>query len=575
MFNKELLNSNIFQCIKDIFKLVRRCGKVWKQETDEGVGFETCVTCLAYQPSPAAWEIDFCKHIISPICYGLAYHSSHETRIAVTASEDRTRLIEFYVFLYRINSAILLSCERETMNQHLRTSIVIGAALFLLLFAPTASVDAAMSYGSGIYTNLCGTATSATANTCNKGCNTSTGACSASYVVKWTCDGKTTDCRSNETSFASSQSLGSPGCGKTVQIDVFNKNCRAGGGWTCSDADLQDYIVWYSGDCGGQIPACDSNAVSMAVNPQPAPLGSNVSFSVSGSQGSTWIADSWSGGVSCTGPFWGTKSCNAIASGTYTWTHNWKNCSVSTDNCGGVCTKQINYQIQSGPTPTPTATCDGFSVVSGNNALVPATVVLRARATNATRYRFYFGDGKQEESTSNEITHRYENSGTFTARVDIKDPQDNWRTSSSCEATLTVKSLPIESQKSDCSDLFILEGDNKEAPSTVKASVTGYDNKGNIKKYQVNFGNGIIQESESSTFSYTYANPGTYTISGYIRDSRDNWKGGAGSCQKTISIKTKAIVSQPKTGPSTIFTVIGLGAGLAALCLNLLRRRLS
>lgn len=387
---------------------------------------------------------------------------------------------------------------------------LLSLGILLLFFATknmTSLVSAGIGYGNGQYTNLCGTGTTATADTCNKGCTTSGGYCfsSQTHVVKYTCSGRTTECRSNESEFSTSHSLSGTPCGTTVQIDVFKKKCRENGAWTCGDADLLDYIVWYSGDC----PA--SNPTSTPTH-TPTP----------------------------------TRS----------------------------------------PTPTPTnvlgtsheASCDSLDVIEGNNVNVPANVLLRARASDnlgsVRTYRFFFGDGKQEDSGSPEIRHTYESSGTFRARVDIQDSQGIWRTSGKCETSVTVKSLPIESHKSDCSDVHIIEGNNVRPPTTVKFVVTGFDNKGSIKRYKMDFGNGITAESDSPNFEQRYDTAGTYTVKGYVLDSNDTWKGGSKSCKRSVYVNTETLNSQPKTGTPTVFSLLGISSGALGFAILKIRKAL-
>ncbi|MDO8638751.1 MAG: hypothetical protein Q7R43_04185 [Candidatus Daviesbacteria bacterium] len=125
------------------------------------------------------------------------------------------------------------------------TATFLGAIIISLsMFVP--QVLANLPYNGGFYTNLNGSGTSASSHTRN-GCDENTGNCSGTAVYRFQCDGNTTDCRSNESGPTSSQSLGNPGCGKTVQLDVFDHNCRANGGWDCGIP--QDYMTWYSGDC--------------------------------------------------------------------------------------------------------------------------------------------------------------------------------------------------------------------------------------------------------------------------------------------------------------------------------------
>lgn len=112
------------------------------------------------------------------------------------------------------------------------------------------------------------------------------------------------------------------------------------------------------------VPTCNPSNVIMQIDPNPSSVGSQISFTVSGSEGDTYIEDSWTaiGGVDCTGTLWGTKTCSALREGNYAWEHRWKKCSGSTTNCSILCTKVLGFTINgqqaptSTPTPTPTIT---------------------------------------------------------------------------------------------------------------------------------------------------------------------------------------------------------------------------
>lgn len=355
---------------------------------------------------------------------------------------------------------------------------------------------AAVTFNGGVYTNLCGTGFDATGNRCNSGCNVYSGSCSASdaFVVKWTCDGKITDCRSNETSFTRTQSVVGTSCGKTVQIDVFDKDCRSDGGWSCEPRNLLDYLVWYSGDCSSQSL------------PTKLP----------------------------------TQHITSTPTATYT------------------------------PTPTQIMqiSCDELLLVSGNNSSVPATVKMKVKispnSATLNKYRFYFGDGNIEESDTNEIEHRYEVSGTFSVKVEIKDKNGNWKSSSNCEKTVSIKSSTLESHKSECSNLYIVEGNNMQAPVTVKTVITGYDNKGVIQGYKVDFDN-AVSEQLGNTFEHKFETAGTYTLRSYIKDSQGHWVGGENACKQTLYIQTKPLITQPATGASTLFSITALVSGATSL----------
>lgn len=370
-------------------------------------------------------------------------------------------------------------------------SSLTALTLMLLCLVTASPVSAQMGYGSGVYTNLCGSGTAANSHACSGECNPGSGSCTGNgnhRVVRFVCDGRTTDCRSNESAFSTSQSLGNPGCGKTVQLDVFEKACRnSNGGWDCTDGQMTDYMVWYSGDC-------------------PAP------------------------------------------------------------------TAPPTKKPTPRPTTTPTAppiphesSCDSLQVVSGDNQTIPATVTLRAAGSDnkgsIQMYRFRFGDGKRVETTEREVTHKYEVSGRIRPAVEIKDSQGQWVSSRSCETSLTLKSTPVESFKSGCSDLVIVRGNRKRAPSTVEFRVSGYDNKGDIDRYKIDLGNGVTKENDGPTFEQIYDQAGTYTIKGYVRDSKGDWHGGDDECRTTLYVETKPLTEQPKTGTPTSLAVAAVTSG--------------
>jgi hypothetical protein len=415
------------------------------------------------------------------------------------------------------------------------------------LFSSPAS--ATLSFNGGDYTNMCGSGLAATNHACSGSCNPTTGVCSNSgnTVVKFVCDGKVNQCNQNESAFASSQSLDYPGTNKSVAIVVFNKTCRQNGAWICTDNDMKDYMVWYSGSTQGADSTQTTTNTTNTCSDQQLVL---IQFQRPG-------ANSWMGGSSFTNQniqkneqinvncF--AKNGTALLSGGYidmtdplgrsrrvSDSSELRNFTVDTSGtysftCRSAtinqCTSGDSFQVQGTNPPTPTpiqsqppqsipsptpqqSSCDNLEIVSGNNSLVPATVVLRARGSDnkgsIQRYRYYFGDGQQSETDQAEITHQYNVSGSLVARVDVKDSKGNWKTSSNCETTVTVQSAPVESFKSDCSNIYISADNSSRAPSTVKYEVSGYDNKGNIQAYRLDFGNGIVKEGNGRTFEQKY-----------------------------------------------------------------------
>lgn len=381
------------------------------------------------------------------------------------------------------------------------------SGLFFLFFAVlfvTPKIYAAATFGSGVYTNICGTGTDASRNLCNQGCNINSGFCNGrgNSVVKFTCDGRQTECKSNEQPFSSSYSLAGTTCGKTVQIDVFTRNCRVSGGWDCGNNDMVDYITWYSGDCppptGG--PTATPTPVTPTATPTPIP------------------------------------------------------------------TSQIS-------------SCDSLTVVSGDGAIVPANVTFRVKGQDnkgdISGYRVYFGDSNSTETDKTEVSHRYFSSGTFNVRADIRDTAGNWKTSDACMKTVTIKPVPVlESHKADCSNIFITQGNQTTAPTTAKFTVTGYDNKGAIKKYRVDYGDGTNETKTTPDFSKQYDKPGTYEVKGYITDTEDVEHGGVNTCKTSLYVNTQAMQVQPDTGTPTLFTMLAMGCGGLSLLLVAFRKRI-
>lgn len=507
------------------------------------------------------------------------------------------------------------------INSRLVLSFVGIVAAVLFVLPPQAF---AVSYGSGVYTNLCGTGTAATANTCKAGCDTNSGICkgNTNSVVRFTCSGKQTECRQNETVFSTSQSISNNvPCDTTVQIDVFSKQCRSGNGaWTCGDTDLKDYMVWYSGSCAAATPAPTATP-----KPTPAPTPNNscgaqqpvdTQFRRSGQ--TTWVSGSTITNAGLTPNTQIDVNCFAkngsallpgatidityptgvtvVSSGPelrnfvlpQAGNYSFRCSSATIASCSNTDTLTVanSTAISNGVgganavTSDPhESSCDDLTVASGNRSTVPAKVTLRARASdnkgNIQRYKFYFGDGSTQETDQLEVQHTYESSGSFVARVDVKDSQGNWKTSSRCEDTVRVDSSPVESHKSDCSDVFITTTNGAQAPTTMGFRVTGFDNKGSLQQYRMDFGNGIVKDSSGETFEQRYETAGTYTVKGYVKDSQGNWQGGDDSCKRTVYIGTKPLTEQPKTGTPTMLSLAGASSGVIGVALQFIKRKLN
>jgi hypothetical protein len=489
-------------------------------------------------------------------------------------------------------------------------------ALFLAFFSVFGlgirSAFAGISHNGGEYINLSGSGLNANFHSGNY-CSTSSGTCKGPSVVKFTCDGRNPDCRSGESGFSSSQSLGNPGCGKTVQLDVFDKQCRRSDGSWDDSCKLLDYMVWYSGDCKQNTPPKTTPESCRDYRPL------NTQFRKTGD--STWISgDDLSKktlkegdriDVNCFAKTGTALLPNAVIdvrkpdgstqrvansgelrnykieqSGSYRFTCS----STKFDYCYDGDSFRVQKTVSPSPVPTPipsptpepqhASRCVDLDIVKGNNQTVPAEVTLRATAEDnqkggIQKYKFFFGDGTQQETDQREVKHKYESSGKFVAKVEAKDSKGNWISSNSCETTVTVKPSVVESHKSACSDLYVVSRSNRgRAPSDVELKVSGYDNKGDLQAYKIEFGDGKSAEGSDRTFSHRYETAGTYQAKAYVKNSKGEWVGGNSNCRTNVYIETEPLTKQPDTGTPTILSIMGLASGGMSGALFFLRRKL-
>lgn len=213
------------------------------------------------------------------------------------------------------------------------------------------------------------------------------------------------------------------------------------------------------------------------------------------------------------------------------------------------------------------SSCDDLNIISGNNTKVPAKMTFEIKASDnlglIKQYRYIFGDGGKIETEHAKIDHTYESSGKFSVIAEVKDSKDNWVKSEKCEVLATVTAVSIESHRSSCSYLYIVDGQNHQAPSLVKFKVAGYDNKGDLKSYKIDFGDGNAVEAGSNQFEHNYPQPGTYKVKAQVKDSTDKWIEDS-DCEQTVYVSTAPITKQPSTGTPTWMSVIGLGGGALA-----------
>lgn len=135
----------------------------------------------------------------------------------------------------------------------------------------------------------------------------------------------------------------------TVQVNKsVDSSCTVS--WQCQDLGV------INGQCGNNPApapasvACNDNAVSLSASPSSVNVGQSINFAISG-DASTFIGDSFSGGVDGCSGSWNSRTCQANQAGNFTWTHTWRHCVGDTNNCSGTCTKQTSFSVMAAQQP--------------------------------------------------------------------------------------------------------------------------------------------------------------------------------------------------------------------------------
>ncbi len=113
-------------------------------------------------------------------------------------------------------------------------------------------------------------------------------------------------------------------------------------------------------------------------------------------------------------------------------------------------------------TPGPTSQCSALTA-SPKDGTAPLTVKFTGAGNDPNgsiqSYEFNFDDVSNNQQqvvqqTGSEVTHTYNNAGTFTATLKVKDSAGNWKGGNSeCKQTITVKAAPGVAGASDTDQL--------------------------------------------------------------------------------------------------------------------------
>ncbi|MDO8436264.1 MAG: hypothetical protein Q7S82_02685 [bacterium] len=247
-------------------------------------------------------------------------------------------------------------------------------------------------------------------------------------------------------------------------------------------------------------PSCDQSQVQMSISPNPADVGSSVTFNVSGNQGSTYFSDNWSGGVDCSGGFWGSKTCNTVASGNFTWTHSWKNCAPNDCSVTSAqCSRSDSFTTLSpSDIQPPTISSVFMSNITTNSATVTWTT--DELATSKIEYGFTANYGNQTTEDVNIMTSHSQNltnlsaSTIYNFRVVSGDQSQNQAISINYSFTTQAEVVSDTTAPAKISNLTA--SDQTETSANLSWTATGDDNiQGTASKYDTRYSTALITDA--------------------------------------------------------------------------------
>jgi PKD repeat protein len=220
------------------------------------------------------------------------------------------------------------------------------------------------------------------------------------------------------------------------------------------------------------------------------------------------------------------------------------------------------------------ATCNLLStpVVNGDNVTINS-VNYTANSASVSGTNINYGNGVAATYTSTDypVTYTYPNSGKYTITATVLTNLGNV-TSNACRAAITIThpTPPIVPPTCNLLSTPTVNGDN-----VTISSVNYTANSAQVSGTSINFGNGTANTYKSTDFpiSYTYSNPGNYTITATVLTNLGNVTSNACSAAITIAAHTTPVppttpttpTSLVNTGPGNIFAVAGIATVLGTI----------
>ena len=287
-------------------------------------------------------------------------------------------------------------------------------------------------------------------------------------------------------------------------------------------------------------PPEELSCVSLTAQPTSGVAPLTVNFTAVASNPSLVTSYRFTFGDGQTATQTGTTVSHIYSSnGTYTATVQMQKADGTWTPIISACTVIIT--VTTTPPPPEELSCVSLtaSPTSGN---YPLTVRFTAQSSNnnlVDQYRFTFGDGNIVYSSTNTITHTYEEAGTYSARVQMRSAANDLWTPviSACTVTITVTSPPPPPPADlTCTSLTAtpLSGDY---PLTVNFTALASAPL-RVEQYRFIFGDGEEVLTSTATATHTYQEEGTYIARVRMQDANGNWTPDITACRVTITVKT-------------------------------------
>lgn len=206
-------------------------------------------------------------------------------------------------------------------------------------------------------------------------------------------------------------------------------------------------------------------------------------------------------------------------------------------------------QVKITVAPEATYACNGLAAtdISRNEYRFKAAATASNGATIES-YAFDFGDGKNQTSSSDTVTHAYDQAGTYTVKVAVNvkvNGQTKTVNDEKCKVTVTVAPEPVYS----CDGLESTKISRLEHKFDGTATA---ENGAQIIGYTFDFGDGKQQATTTPSVNHTYDKEGTYkakmTVTVKVNGETKSVTSAVCEANVIVTPPNKVEVCNPETG---------------------------